>query len=232
MKIYLTTIIGVLYFMGVMAQEPDPYALIDSLKSRIYSIQDYAADIEIEVDVDFINMPIKHAKIFYKQPDKIKFKSDEFIMLPKKGFDNQLRKLLNEPYTAIYSGSEKINGQDNYVIKIIPMGKKPDIILATWWINADNFLISRSESNTRDEGTFTIDFNYEDSDLLLPASMVVSFKIEKLSIPLKFIGKTAGMEIDKTKMGEEQEGKVYIRFSNYIINQSLDDSVFVEESGN
>jgi hypothetical protein len=224
------TIIGFLHFMSVFAQDPDPYALIDSVKSRIYSIRDYTADIEIEVDVDFINMPVKHAKIYYKQPDKIKFKSEEFIMLPKKGFDNQLRKILDETYTAIYLGSEKINGQDHHIIKIIPMGKKPDIILATWWINADDYLISRSESNTRDEGTFMIDFNYEDPDLLLPSSMVVSFKIEKLSIPLKFIGKTAGMEIDKTKMGEEQNGKVFIRFSNYSINQSLEDSVFTDES--
>ncbi len=211
------------------AQEADPYAIIDSLKSRVLSVQDYSADIEIEVDVDFINMPVKHATIYYKQPDKIRFKSDEFIMLPKKGFDNQFRKILDEPYNAIYLGREKIDGKDQYVIKIIPMSKKPDIILATWWIDTTNYLITRAESNTRDEGTFVIDFEYSEPKLLLPTQMTVSFEIEKLSIPLKFIGKTAGMEIDKNKMGDKQEGKVYIRFSNYRVNQTLDDALFREE---
>lgn len=210
------------------SQEPDPYEIIDSLKSKVNAIADYQVDIEIEVDVDFIKMPIKHATMYYKQPDKIKFKSDEFIMLPKKGFDNQFQKILNEPYNAIFTGIEAINEQKQYVIKVIPMGKKPDIILATWWIDPQTYLITKTESNTRNEGTFTIDFVYDEPSIDLPTQMTVRFEIEKLSIPLKFIGKTAGMEIDKTKMDGKQEGRVYIRFSNYIVNQEMDDAVFEE----
>ena len=229
LKIWLYLLI-LLPFVGFTQNDPDPYAIIDSLKTRVFSVHDYQVDIEIEVDVDFINMPVKHATMFYKQPDKIKFKSDEFIMLPKKGFDNQFQKILNEPYNAIYTGTEDISGKTQYVIKIIPMGKKPEIILATWWIDPDTYLITRTESNTRDQGTFVIDFKYDEPGIELPTEMTVSFEIEKISIPLKFIGKTAGMEIDKSKMDGKQTGRVYIRFSNYRINQSIDDQIFEEEA--
>ena len=115
------------------------------------------------------------------------------------------------------------------MIRIVPMGKNPEIILATWWINAKTHLIGRNTSNTRNEGSFTIDFSYDDPGIPLPTEMIFSFEIEKLSIPLKFIGKSQGMEFDKTKMKEVNQGKVFIRFSNYTINSTLDDALFEEE---
>jgi len=196
---------------------------------EIEKVKSYKVDVEIEVDVEFINMPIKHATMFYKHPDKIKFKSDEFIMLPKKGLNNGIRKLLSEPYTSIYIGTENINESTHHIVKIIPLGKKPDIILATLWINEKTNLVSKSESSTRNEGTFTVDFSYSDT-LTLPSEMKISFEIENLKIPLKFIGKTQGINIDSKKAKGKQEGQVYIRFSNYEINQRIDNSVFEDNT--
>jgi hypothetical protein len=218
-------IIIISFFIGwnsSFTQEPDPYVIVDSLKIKLLEIEDYQADIEIEVDVDFIKMPVKHATIYYKQPDKVKFKSDEFFMLPRKGFNNSFRKILEEDFSAIYAGEEIIQNEKHHVIKIIPLGKKPDIILATWWINAENYLISRVESNTRNEGTFLIDFSYKNPEIQLPTVMKISFEIEKMKLPLKFLGKTQGIEIEEQQIGEKSEGTVYIRFSNYIINQNPD----------
>jgi len=214
---------------SLFAQEPDPYKILDQIKINLEQINDYTADVEIEVDVDFINMPVKHATIFFKSPDKVKFKSKEFFMLPKRGINNKLNKLLEEEYSAIYTGQEQINGQQHHVIKIVPLSKKPEIILATWWIDTASYQIKRTESNTRDEGTFVVDMIYDNLELTLPKEIVVSFEIEKMKLPMKFIGKTAGMEIDKDKMKDKQNGKVFIRFSNYIINSNLADELFIPD---
>ncbi|MCD4695465.1 MAG: outer membrane lipoprotein-sorting protein [Bacteroidales bacterium] len=209
------------------AQDYNPYHIIDTLKSKLEKIHDYQADIEIEVDVDFINMPVKKAVVYFKQPDKIKFKSDEFIMLPKRGFNNQMMKILDEPYNAIYVGKEDIKGKNHHVLKIIPMGKKPQVVLATWWIDQNSFLISKTESNTRDEGTFTIEFEYNDN-FILPTEMLFSFEIENLNIPLKFMGKAAGIDKEKLNQEEIKTGKVFIRFSNYQVNKKMSDDFFEE----
>ena len=213
----------------LISQDADPNEIIDNLKVQLEKVNDYSADIEIEVDVSFINMPVKHATIFYKSPDKLKFKSDEFFMLPKRGINNRFNKILEEEYTAIYAGSEILNNEEHHIVKIIPLGKKPEIIMATWWVNAEKNLISKSESNTRNEGTYVVEFIYNDPGITLPTVMIFSFEIENLNLPLKFIGKTAGMEFDKTKAEGRQTGKVFIRFSNYVINSNLGDELFTKE---
>lgn len=230
MKVILSILISLFVVHAAFSQEHNPDTLIRNVLEKIEKVESYQVDIEIEVDVEFINMPIKHATMFYKHPDKIKFKSDEFIMLPKKGLNNGIQKLLSEPYTSIYVGMETISESKHHVVKIIPLGKKPDIILATLWINEENMLVSKSESSTRNEGTYVVEFAYEDTNIPLPSEMIISFEIENLKIPLKFIGKTQGIDIDSDKAKGKQEGRVYLRFRNYILNQSIDNSVFEDKT--
>jgi hypothetical protein len=230
MKAILLILLMLPGFENVFTQEPDAEFLISKVLTELEKIKSYQVDVEIEVDVEFINMPVKHATMYYKHPDKIKFKSDEFIMLPKKGLNNGIRNLLSEPYSIVHVGTEMINGSNHHVVKIIPLGRKPDIILATLWINAETYLVSKSENSTRNEGTFTVEFSYTDPAIALPSEMIISFEIENLKIPLKFIGKTQGIDIDADKAKGKQEGKVYLRFKNYILNQPIDNSVFEDEN--
>lgn len=229
MKGFLIIFLAIGVLSATYSQQPDPYEILDSLKKELEKIDDYTADVEIEVDVDFINMPVKHAQIFFKKPDKIKFKSKEFIMLPKRGVNNSFSQILNEPFTAIYSGNEQINNEEHILVKIIPLSKKPDIILATWWINTKSNVVSKVESNTRKEGTYQVDFFYNDSTHTLPTELAISFEIEKMRLPLSFIGKSSGKEMDESKMLDKQKGKVYIRFSNYKINTKLSNDLFIED---
>lgn len=209
-------------FNIVFAQVPDPYKIIDQVASANSHIKDYTADVEIEVDVDFINIPIKHATIYFKSPDKVKFKSDDFFMIPKRSIQNASRDLLKGEYSAIYVGNELLNSNDHSVIKIIPLGKNPDVILATWWIDTSNFLISKIESNTRNNGTYSIYFTYNDPLIPLPTMMQIAFEIEKMKIPLKFIGKSSGIDMNDLNSDSKQTGNVYLRFSNYAINTGID----------
>lgn len=232
-KFFLILISILLFALAeIIGQDQDPYNVLDSVREKLTMIRDYSADIEIEVDVEFINMPVKRAKIFYKRPDKIKFTSNEFIMLPKRGMNNQILNMMEEPYTAIYLGKEDIQGKEHIMVRIVPMDKNPQIILATIWVDCTSFLIGKSESNTRDEGSYKVEFEYNDPNITLPTLMTFFFDVEKLNIPLNFIGKTNGMEMDKSKMEEANVGKVYLRLSNYSINQGIPDDFFedTEES--
>ncbi len=109
------------------------------------------------------------------------------------------------------------------------MEKKSDIILATLWIDTVNYTISRIESNTRYDGTYNIDFVYNDPRIPLPSIMQISFEIGKMRIPLKFIGKSSGVDMEELKTEGKQKGSVYLRFSNYEVNSFLNDSIFIED---
>lgn len=228
MKAILFILIGLFGIHIILAQAPNPDSILQGALSEIDKIKSYEVDVEIQVDVDFINMPNKRAKMFYKHPDKVKFKSDEFIMIPQKGIKNGVHKLLSEPYASIYVGEEILDQSNYHVIKIIPMGKKPDVILATVWLDKKTLLVGKTESSTRNQGTYIVEFRHSEPNHNLPSEMIISFEIENLKIPLKFIGKAQGIDIDSDKAKGKQEGKVYIKFTNYIINQEMDNSIFEE----
>ncbi len=217
----------------VSGQEPDPEKIIEKIKQHIDPIHDYSVDMEITVNVDFIKIPVKHATMYFKQPDKVKFKSKEFIMLPKKGVDNSFRKILNEKYTALYSGTDTLGGLETYVVKLIPADPKSDIIMATWWVDTTDYLIRRIENNTRKEGTFVIDFTYDDPSLNLPTMLKISFEVSHMKLPFMFLGKSANEEAALPNDEGKHSGNVIIRFSNYKINLKLSDELFEEkEKGN
>jgi hypothetical protein len=60
----------------------------------------------------------------------------------------------------------------------------------------------------------------------LPEEIKLTFEISKMHFPLKFIG---DMKIDNNEGKIPEQGVVKIIYSDYKVNQGLDDSVFIEE---
>jgi hypothetical protein len=219
----------IISFSRAQAQYEDANQILKTALAKQDRINDYQVNIEIELDVDFINMPVKHAVMYYKHPQKIKFESDEFIMLPQKGLNFSLRKILKKDFTSIFTGYEYIDQRRHYTIKVIPTKKHPDIVLSTIWLDTELFVISKVENNTRSEGSYTIDFTYGARSDVLPSEMKITFEMGHFNIPLKFIGKPIEIDEKKLKKGERKTGVVYLRFSDYKINVGLKDDFFEDE---
>ncbi|MDP1973786.1 MAG: hypothetical protein Q8J87_12475, partial [Sediminibacterium sp.] len=78
--------------IGLSAQVVDADLL--KVKNRLDSILSFSTQLKLEVDISFINMPIKKAQMFYTKGKRVKFSSDDFVMLPKRGLDFSLNSLL------------------------------------------------------------------------------------------------------------------------------------------
>lgn len=74
-----------LVWIGLSAQEIDADLL--KVKNRLDSIVSFSTQLKLEVDISFINMPVKKAQMYYTKGKKVKFSSDDFVMLPKRGLD-------------------------------------------------------------------------------------------------------------------------------------------------
>jgi hypothetical protein len=219
----------VISFSRAHAQHEDADQILKTVLVKQDRINDYQVNIEIELDVDFINMPVKHAVMYYKHPQMIRFKSNEFIMLPQKGLNFSLRNILKKDFTSILTGYEYIDQRRHYIIKVIPTKKHSDIVLSTIWLDTELFVISKVENNTWSEGSYTIDFTYGAQSDVLPSQMKITFEMGHFNIPLKFIGKPIEIDEKKLKKGERKTGVVYLRFSDYKINVGLKDDFFEEE---
>jgi outer membrane lipoprotein-sorting protein len=210
----------------LFSQSKDPDLLLKKVKEEFSKVKNYQVDVNIKVDVDFIKVPETKAKIYFKQPDKIHFDAEGFAMLPKEGINFSPLSFLKKNYTSIYEKEENIDGNPVSVIKVIPSSEKGDIVLTTLWIDQVENIIRKVESTTKSNGTFTIELKYEDGkrEFYLPKAMIFSFNIDKMNLPKAFNSDTETET--KKNLGKTTTGKVFITYSNYIINKGIPDNMF------
>lgn len=206
--------------------EPDPELIIAQSRSVYRTIRDFSAEVEIEVNIDFINIPNKMAEIIYKYPDKIKFRSTSFIMIPKKGIGFMMLKILEMDYSAIYIGKKFNKGHELHEIKLIPLDDDSEIVLATLFIDPEDHLIYFMEATTKDAGFFSTEFVYGDHPPL-PLSNKIRFEVDEVRLPLKFLGK---VNKDTSKLKKGTMGEVILHYTHYQLNQGVDDDIFFEEN--
>ena len=208
-------------------QSKDPDDILDRVKAAFIMIEDYEVDIQIKIDVDFLNVPDSEAKLYFKQPNKIHVKAEKFALLPKQGLDFSPLGLLSVKYTALYEREDTIRDTQTSVVKIIPLGNDGDIILSTFWVDQTRNLIIRMESTKKPTGTFTIDFTYEKYDYYeLPSQMEFTFTVDRMMFPRGMDGQAENEDDNGESKSDSTTGKVYITYKNYKINQGLTDELF------
>ena len=137
--------------------------------------------------------------MFYKKPDKIRIKSaDGLSILPKGGFSVNLQALLSSgQYTAVKIGASKFNGLNVEMIKLIPMAENSDLLVATLYIDPKDYLIRKSVTTTKTNGTVEMEMVYG--------------AFAQWGLP------------DKPSSGK---GKVEMVYETYQVNKGINDHVF------
>ncbi len=208
------------------AQQKDAEQIIKKAKDKITQVKDYEADIEIKLDVEFIKMPTKKAKVYFKQPNKLKFEAQGFIVMHKKGMNFSLDNFLTGNYTAIYVKSEKIDNIDNDVIKIIPSDENSDLILSTLWIDAQKSVVRKVESHSKTVGSISMELFFNNLLFDLPTKMIVKFDSGNKPVNMPFNQpEEKEQKKDKNKK-KPTKGSVIITYSNYKINKGISDEKF------
>lgn len=187
------------------------------IKKRMDSVKQFSASLILDLDVPFIRMPTKTAKIAYSIGKKMEFSSKDFVMLPKRGLDFSLSEIFKYPFITVDRGVEVRDGRSLKMINIIPTTNQSELALATLYMDTKAVRIVQSEINTRKEGSYTLLMNYAQLKDILPSYVEATFAIERLKIPLNFMGK--GTTIDRKKMRsmETKTGKIKMQIRNYVI---------------
>lgn len=201
---------------GIFAQEIDKDLL--RVKQRLDSVEAFTASIELDVDISFINMPKKYAEISYQKGERIQFESEDFVMVPKRGLDFSFSNLFKYTFITVDRGVEMRNGETYKALNIIPTDKRADFSIAMLLLDTVNNRIAASEINTKKEGTYQLSLFYENKRTPLPEQVEVAFEVERLKIPLSYMGKD--VEVDKKSMKKEdiKKGKIYLNIDDYQID--------------
>jgi hypothetical protein len=211
------TFLLLLLFSGgvATAQKIDPDLL--RIKQRMDSVQQFTAKVILDLDVPFIKMPTKTAQIKYAKGKRMEFSSDDFVMLPKRGLDFSLNEIFKYPFITVDRGTETRHGKVLKVINVIPTDNRSDLALATLYMDTRASRIAESEINTRKNGTYNLLMQYALGVSVLPAYVEATFAIERLKIPLNFMGKDTKIDRKKMRGMETKTGKIKMRFENYAV---------------
>lgn len=217
MKLILTIL---LFFMSISINAQIIDLDLLKIKQRIDSILQFSAKLKLDIDINFINMPTKYASMNYSKGKPIKFSSNDFVMIPKRGLDFSLNRLFEYSFITVPRGDIIKNGIKYKALNIIPTDQKADYTIALLLLDIPNLRVAETEISTKKDGTYNVLFNYENTTKILPALVEVRFEIERIKIPINFMGKDT--DIDRKKMKSEgvKIGKIFLSISNYIIKHS------------
>jgi outer membrane lipoprotein-sorting protein len=223
-------LILLLLFVSVFSfgQTKDPNALLVSLKKKYLGIRDYTVDASVVVDVWFLNMPVKKAKIYYKYPNKVHVETTGFALLPKRAASFDPSAFIGDKFTAVYMKSEKWGNSVMDVIKTIPNDPNSDLILSTFWIDTKKMEIRKLEINSKSGGSFQVEMEYNNLPFDLPQKLTVSFDVKDMNMPKGMTGEMPPKDNTGKKKGDGK-GKVTISYSNYLVNKGLSDKIFEDK---
>lgn len=194
----------------VAAQEIDADLL--KIKQRMENVVEARANARLELDVDFINMPVKYVDLHYQKSKPISYSSDHFIIIPKRGLDFTWNELFKHSFMTINRGTEIINGTTLKVLNVIPLDKKADFAIMTLNLDTIKNQIIIADITTKNEGSYILFLDYENMDIF-PSKLTVEFELERIRIPLNFMGKNTDIDKAQLRNDELKKGSIFLHIT-------------------
>jgi len=198
-------------FCNLQAQDIDNDII--AIQKRSDTIIKFSAEVKINVDISFINIPGKAARIEYAKNEETKVYSEDFVLIPKKGLDVSLYQLFKDPFITVDRGTEIRHLKEYKRVNIIPTKRKSDFSIATVLIDLEYSRIIEYEINTKKDGSYIVKMNYAKPTSILPSKIEVTFEIERIRIPLKYMGKDVQVDKKKYKSDDPKTGTIFLSFN-------------------
>jgi len=212
MRNILLILLSISFFSGISQSEEAKNRIIKVME-KMESIPPYSCDVDIAIDVKFINIKKRSGKMIYKSPDEIDYKIKGFAFLPKKEMGATTSDLFKKDFIAITIKKE----DNNEIIKVIPLDINSDIVTGQFWIN-NNQLITKMIIITKDKGSYTAELNYRQIEYDLPSEITMSFDVKNQKMPAILTGDLESYSEDEFKDGEVSKGIIKIQYFNHIFN--------------
>ncbi len=239
-KSLLAALCFCLFSLAVHAGNALPPAdLYQALRSRVFSVKDYKADVLMNIRVSFMRIPQLRGKLYFKSPDKLKLvREGGLSILPQRTVNMSLAGLLPAGTTTVIdAGTDAIDGKPVRILKVIPNADAGDIVLTKLWVDEARMLILRSETTTRDNGTFLMNLTFGNYvAYALPDEILLQMEVKDYKMPKGMTMDYEGGEAVPQKAPEKaadntkrKKGTIRIQYRSYEVNTGIDDAFFNEK---
>ena len=234
-------------FTSIKSQNTDLDIVKSNIITQFSKIEDYQVDINIKINMTGFRMPKKKIKMFFKKPDKLNIKTNGFAIVPKTGINNNPNELfkmfnyINEVNRTIRDNKQfyfisGIVDQDSIDMPIKNFKSEDSNVKMSLLIDAKEWIITEVDIFLDKEKTFSIRTDYINiNNIMVPEETKLIIGMKEISrIKNNFnsdllfnsdndLAKASGFNLKN----DEFRGEISMKFSNYIINQGIDDQIFI-----
>lgn len=222
----------ILLFLSWQAQAQDAKPLLREVNKKFRAINDYQAAVNMIFNIPGVKMNSMSGKVFFKRPNKFKIKAKGIFFLPKQNPLQNISSILLDTtaYTAVQSGYETVAGKNCAVVNLIPLKSLDEIILAKFWIDANNPLVLKSQITTKSNGTVETASSYgSQSQYALPDKLLITVEVAKIKVPKMLSVDLNKKSKEKNSVNTKEKGTIELKFSEYKLNQKISDEVFAKD---
>jgi len=203
--------------------------IINQVKTKIATVNDYEVNGKMKTNVAFIKAPLAKVKVYFKKPNKLRVKNESGIsFIPKGSVNINLGNIFatSGNYDIIDIGKENTTGLR--IIKLLPRDENADVVLSTLYIDEKQMLVKKAKTTTKENGTYELEMTYgKYAEYGLADKVIFSFNTKDYKLPK---GVTFDYDDGSKKPAAEKiknkKGTVEISYSGYIINKGVPDTVF------
>ena len=234
-------------FNSIKSQNTDLDIIKSNILTQFSKIEDYQVDINIKINMTGFRMPKKKIKMFFKKPDKLSIKTNGFAIIPKTGINNNPNELfkmfnyINEVNRTIRDNKQfyfisGIVDQDSIDMPIKNFKSEDSNVKMSLLIDAKEWIITEVDIFLDKEKTFSIRTDFINiNNIMVPEETKLIIGMKEISrIKNNFnsdllfnsdndLAKASGFNLKN----DEFRGEISMKFSNYIINQGIDDQIFI-----
>jgi hypothetical protein len=152
-------LIFLLIAFSIQAQTAEE--IITKVRAKLDKVNDYEARGKMKTNVIFMKAPIARVKVYYKKPNQLRIINESGIsFIPKGSVNINLSTIFvnTTGFDLIDAGKE--TGTGLRIIKLLPKDENAEIVLSTLFIDETLFLIRKSKTTTRENGTYELEMNY------------------------------------------------------------------------
>lgn len=207
----------------------DAMAFVQKVKAKIDVVNDYSAVGKLMTDVVFLKVPDAVVNVYFKKPNKFQISKEKGIsILPKGGVNMNMQNLLTEKdFLALDGGTGTVAGTAVRIVKLLPNNESSDIVLTTLYVDPLTFLIKKTTTTTKQNGTYDVEMTYgKYAAYALPDKVVLSFNTKEYKLPKGVTLEFDDGEKPDPNKAKNNRGMVEITYQSYKINKGVSDSVF------
>lgn len=227
---------------------PFPVAAIeDSLVSHFNRIEDYTAQVRISVDMPRLRIPAKQVHLYYKRPGRVKVELEGFAVVPRMGLATSPREMMNDLFRPRVTGEETHGDRRTWILeggihpdsmKFVLFDHGPGEAMKLkmrLWVEDEGWYVSRVETLLDTTRVMVVESSYEEYErnIWLPVKTELRFFISGRFLDRLGDREAMGGPFGEThgrlrQEGQMFEGRVRLEYSDYRINQGLEDRIFEE----